>query len=332
MVSQNDIPKGLQSLKYCAYKFEKKVPGFTNSEVDNSNVVFFIPPPIEIGEVMNAYSDYHDNDTFFSPRKRIAIKLFFLLISLLVGYTVAKHIPVELPGTIIVFILSILVIGTRGIIIVYKQNSYKCIYLGKKGLAVFTMSDDINNISMETLIFNEHIVSQANTFTLTELIIIKTHSYSYTWYPDRYNIAYDKKIFSISGENGGIYCFVGMKTDKQWIDYLYNEHVLKEINQNGLYFYHSGIILLANSFTFYQGKEKITINYSDLDKLIIEKIRTENSESIILTSYLCIKQRKTNVIIAPLSVPIPSLFEGTYYNTGLLLKHIEHIKCQNLNI
>ena len=322
-ISQKNNLKGLPSPKYHPYIFEKKVSGFTTTKHTDNEVIFFTPPPKVIGEVTNAYSNFSNDVTFLSPAKRKTIFFSVLLAALLLGYGISTLLPVQLTGTIIITALSTLIIGLTGSNLILKRNTFNCVYLGKKGVVNFTMYDDINNITQDILIFDEQIVSQANVMTETNLLVIETTDYDFLWYANKFSIGFDKAIFNITGSSKDLGYFIGLETERQWIDYLYFEHVLNEIKNNGLYLYHSGITLFEQSFTFFHDGEKITVGKSDFNNLVYEIISTKSSSAEIRTPYICLQQNGGTIPISPL-LTLP--FNNNYYNLGILPKHIEHVK------
>jgi len=298
---------------------DNAVQGF-ESEPLPKDLLFFAAPPSTIGTVTNAYSTLKQ-DSSFLPKEGKTISQFLGVVSgLIIGYLLADFSDSTLIGYILTMVLFTLVTSFIAFYFIGSNNVYDCVYLGTNGIAHFRVIGNRNNVFQQVLIFNEDIVSQSSALNGTTLTFQDTTDCSYFWFENKYKISFEAYIFTIHGTSSHYDNSIGKMTLEKWLIFLYEQKVMKDIQEIGAYEHHSGILLYQNQFTFYHEGTTHKVNRSNLVDVVRDYVTQKIDEAECEIPYLSLKKDGKLIPITPLAAMFR---QPQFYNCGLLRLYIE---------
>jgi hypothetical protein len=198
-------------------------------------LVFFAPPPSDIGEVISGYSSLVKGQTFLNRIAAIPSDVWqgALLFTVVAGFVpgiLINFIPGATPIAVIVGLLA--AFGVLGFFI-YAATFPRCSYVGEKGVATFTFAK--GEVKAETFLFEKASELRSEETRNYKNNIYQGTSYGYTWTDGGGNSVHtisgmyvsEKKIPSDKNDYP-----LALSAEHAWASFMF-ERVKEELEQKG---------------------------------------------------------------------------------------------------
>jgi hypothetical protein len=240
-------------------------------------LVFFSPPPEEIGEVTSGYSSLKKGQTFLNRITAIPSDVWQggLLFAVIAGFVpgiLINFIPGATPFAVIVGFLA--AFGVLGFFI-YAATFPRCSYVGSKGVATFTLAK--GKADAETFLFEKASELRSEETRKYKNNIYQGTSYTYTWTDGA-----GKSVHAISGmyvsekstpSDKNDYT-LALSAERAWTSFLF-EGAKKELEQRGSLTFkakNADALTLGDGFIEINRRgEVVRLNRDDMPMLVVEQ-------------------------------------------------------------